>query len=105
MTPGRVALLLGLFAAPLVLLYLGHRLRGRGPRARRSFWGGIAGYLVGMIVSVAAMMMPPVWWTDGGAARDFVVHWAMLVGFLLGIVLGPFVGALRASPPTRARIP
>ena len=104
MTGERVALLLGLFAAPLVLLYLGHRLRGRGPRARHAFWGGVAGYVVGMLISVAAMMMPPVWWT-GEAARDFAVHWAMLVGFLLGIMLGPFAGSQRASSARRARIP
>jgi hypothetical protein len=85
----RVALLFGLFIAPLILLYLGQRLRERSERARRRFWGGVIGHVAGMLVATVAMLAPPIWWAGGSFARDFAVHWSMLIGFALGLLIGP----------------
>ena len=84
----RVALLFGLFVAPLFLALYGHRLRDRGPRGRKRFWSAVIGYSFGMIIATVAMMAPPVWWAGGSFARDFAVHWAMLVGFVGGWLVG-----------------
>jgi hypothetical protein len=92
MTGARLALLVGLFVAPAILLRLGHRFRERDDRQRRRFWGGVIGYLVGLLVSTAAMLGPPVWWAGGSVARELCVHWAMLVGFTIGVLLAPSLG-------------
>ena len=84
-----IALLFGLFGAPLVLLYLGHRLRDHGPRAKRRFWGGVIGYIAGMLLSMIAMLGPPVFWAGAGLARDIAIHWSMLSGLLLGLIIAP----------------
>lgn len=85
----RIALLFGLFAAPLLLLALGHRVRDASHREKARFWGGVVGYIVGMLVTVLAMMLPPTAWGDAASLRTLVVHWSMLVGFALGLLLGP----------------
>lgn len=86
----RVALLFGLFGVPALLLFMGHRLRDRAKPARRRFWAGLVGHLAGLLVSTVAMMAPPIWWAGGSFARDFAVHWSMLIGFGLGLILGRF---------------
>ena len=85
-----VVLLLGFFGVPVLLMFLGHRLRGRSPTHKRRFWGGVVGYVVGMGAAITAMLLPPVWWVDGGALRPFLVYWAMFLGGLLGVITGPF---------------
>ena len=85
-----IALLLGMFCLPVFLMFLGHRLRGRSSTHKRRFWGGVVGYVFGMGVAISAMILPPVWWVDGGALRPFLVHWAMVLGGLLGVITGPF---------------
>ena len=49
----RIALLLGLFGAPAILLWLGHRLRDRTARQRGAFWGGAIGHSVAIVVVMA----------------------------------------------------
>jgi hypothetical protein len=88
MTLQGLALLLGLFGAPAALAALGHRFRERDPAEKRRFWGGVIGYVAGLTVALWAMMAPPVWWAGDGALRELVVHWAMLGGFLMGVLAG-----------------
>jgi len=83
-------LLLGLFGIPVLLMALGHRLRGKSGSHKRRFWGGVLGYLLGMTAAIGAMVLPPVSWDGGGSLRPFLVHWAMFLGGLSGIVTGPY---------------
>ena len=83
-------LLLGLFGVPVILMILGHRLRGRSENHKRRFWGGVTGYIIGIVVAVTAMLLPPVVWADTAFLRPFLVHWAMLAGGVMGILGGPF---------------
>ena len=89
MTVYLLALLLGLFGVPALLMILGHRLRGRSENHKRRFWGGVLGCIMGIVVAVCAMLLPPVWWADGTFLRPFLVHWSMLVGGGLGVLTGP----------------
>lgn len=101
----RIALLFGLFAAPMILLQMGHGFRNLTGPARRRFWGGVLGHASGLLLTLLAILSPPVWWAGGPAARAFAVHWAMALGFLLGLVLGPPLGSAlsrrrsRRDPP------
>ena len=90
MTMSSLALLLGLFVTPASLMVLGHRLRGRSKEHRRRFWGGVYGYFVGVVLSVSAMLIPPVSWVQEPSIRPFLIHWAMLLGGMAGIATGPF---------------
>ncbi|MEX0891308.1 MAG: hypothetical protein WEB88_03990 [Gemmatimonadota bacterium] len=84
-----IALLLGMFVVPGVLLRLGHHLRRQSLTARRMFWGGIVGWCGAVLLMVVASVLPPVLWTEG--AREVAVYWSLLVGGLAGMG----VGALR----------
>lgn len=101
MTASHIALLLGLFVAPAILLYSGHHLRDRSPRGKRRFWGGVVGHIAGMLVAAAAMMGPPVWWEGGGAFREFAVYWSMLIGFLAGKLIGWSLPPRESLPENR----
>jgi hypothetical protein len=98
MTAARLAFLVGLFVAPAILLHLGHRFRERDDRHRRRFWGGVIGHLVGSLVSFGALLAPPVAWAGESVVRDLSVHWAMLVGFMIGVLLAPTIGRQTARP-------
>lgn len=86
-----IALLAGLFVFPALLLITGHHLRRRDARTRHRFWGGVLGYLVGLLIATAAMLAPPVWWEGGSAVRNLLVYWSMTAGFLGGTAVGSFV--------------
>jgi len=90
MTISLFALLLGLFGTPAALMILGHRLRGRTLNHKRRFWGGVYGYFLGILLSVSAMLFPPVAWAQEPSIRLFLAHWAMLLGGLIGILTGPY---------------
>lgn len=94
MTVSLLALLLGLFAVPCVLLWMGHRLRRRSSAWRAVFWGAVIGYVVGTIVTLAAMHYPPVPW-GGGGWRTALVHWGMLAGGIAGAGAGWVTGGRR----------
>jgi hypothetical protein len=96
-----LALLMGLFAAPMGLLWLGHRLRRRTAGSRGVFWGAVAGHTLGMLASVAAMHVPAVPWA-GGDARTIIVHWGMLVGAVGGAAVGWMAMRSRAGVGSRA---
>lgn len=98
MTASLMALLAGLFIVPVGLLWMGHRLRRRPAAWRGAFWGAVAGHGVGMLATAVALHYPPVLWEDGGG-RTVLVHWAMLLGALLGGAIGWRMAARAAPAP------
>jgi protein-S-isoprenylcysteine O-methyltransferase Ste14 len=88
----RLALLVGFFVVPTILLMIGHRLRERTPRQRGAFWGGIVGHSIALLVAIGALHYPPVIWTTD--VRIAIGFWSML----LGGAVGAAIGALRARP-------
>jgi hypothetical protein len=93
------ALLAGMFAVPVLLLWAGHRLRRRSLPARGAFWGGTIGHSLGMLASLAAAHLPPVSW-DASGWRTAAVYASMLAGAALGAAAGAAWG-LRASRAAR----
>jgi hypothetical protein len=83
-------LLAGLFLVPVVLLWLGHRLRRRAHGARAVFWGATIGHSIGIAVTLAAVHYPPVQWTEGW--RAVAVHWSMVLGAVVGAAAGAAAG-------------
>ena len=98
----RIALLIGLFAVPLIALKMGNRFRDQSPPKRRFFWGAVIGHMLGMTVTVIASMFPPIWWEGGTVLRDYLVHWSMLVGSVIG-VLAAQLGNSGEKPETRTQ--
>jgi hypothetical protein len=96
MSAEHLALLVGLFVIPALLLALGHRLRRRTPFWRRVFWGAVAGHSAALLVMLAVTLYPPVGWEGGPRARDHAVHWSLLLGSLVG-------GAIAGALPSRKR--
>lgn len=94
MTPGIVALLAGLFGVPLVLLVWGHRLREHSARARRAFWGAVAGHGVAAILAVTFGIFPPAEWSESDGVRGFFGLWALL---LFPLLAGLAAGGRRPS--------
>ena len=83
----RVALLVGLFGVPLLILIGGRRFRHQSPNHRRRFWGATLGHTAGLLASLTATLVPPIWWHGGSWWRDFLVHWSMLVGAAVGVAI------------------
>lgn len=94
-----MVLLVGLFAPPLLMLAMGHSYRHRTPAVRRAFWGGVVGYGVGVLFTVATMLVPAVAWAGGPAAREAVIHGALLTGSTAGMALGWLLGRRRGRVP------
>jgi len=92
---GRLALLVGLFVAPAVLLWLGQRLRDASAARRGAFWGGITGHTAALVLTTIAAMAPPIVWTGGGLLRELVVHWSLLAGAVGGAAVGAAAGLRR----------
>jgi hypothetical protein len=87
MTLANAALLLGFVVVPMLLLWLGHRLRDRTPTQKGAFWGGVIGHTIAMIVAVVALHWPAVVWT-AGTNRELVAFFAMVGGGVLGAIVG-----------------
>ena len=92
MTPGIVAFLIGLYVLPLGLLWLGHHLKRRPPRAKRVFWGAIIGHCIAGTLALVAGLMLPEEWTAQEQLRGFLGLWALLIF----PVAGGLTGALTA---------
>ncbi|MGH7637898.1 MAG: hypothetical protein ACREOK_09625 [Gemmatimonadaceae bacterium] len=84
MSIGVVALLVGLFVIPLIILGLGHRLRRRSPTQRRVFWGALVGYLVAALAAMWVGMVPAAEWSNSDTVRGLLGFWGLLVGPLIG---------------------
>lgn len=90
MTPGIIAMLLGVFVVPAALLWLGHRLRRRPARVRAVFWGAVIGHIAAIACAHMALM-PPEEWSPDDRLRGALGLWS----FLVLPVLGGLVGLLR----------
>lgn len=88
MTAGLAAMLAGAFGVPLVLLWVGHRLRRRPARVRGAFWGAFAGHVLAIPLATVAAMLPPAEWAPGDVLRGALGLWALLVLPLVGAGLG-----------------
>ena len=96
MSIGHVALLLGLFAVPALLLWLGHRLHRRSGRVRGAFWGGAMGHTLAICAATVAAMYPPAAWTEGEFTRGVLGFGAMLGGGVVGALLGALLRSGRS---------
>ena len=93
----RAALLIGLLVVPMLLLWLGHRLRDRSAVQRGAFWGGVTGHTAALIIALVALHYPPVMLTGG--VRSAAALWAMMA---LGAG-GAALGALRMMRQEKLR--
>jgi hypothetical protein len=110
MTGGLLALLVGLFVVPGVLLWAGHHFRKRSGRVRGLFWGGVTAYGLGSIAAMAAAMYLPAMWSPADAARGFFGYWFLPLVFVIGSAVGAMLGARndareRAPSPRASRTP
>lgn len=95
---GRVAMLLGLFAAPAFLLWAGHHWRHTTARMRGAFWGGLIAHTVAALLATVAGVFWPYEWDAGDTWRGFFGLWSMLVLFVVGALIG---AALNGRSPRR----
>jgi hypothetical protein len=101
---GRLAMLLGLFAAPVFLLWAGHHWRHTGRRLRGAFWGGIIAHTIAALLATAAGVLWPMEWDGADRWRGFFGFWSMLVLFIIGAVIGAVVnGRAHGAPATAKR--
>jgi hypothetical protein len=77
---------MGLLVMPMLLLWLGHRLRDRSAIQRGAFWGGVIGHTTALIIALVALHYPPVMLTGG--MRSAVALWAMVALGAAGAALG-----------------
>lgn len=92
MTPGLMAMLAGLFVVPILLLWIGHRLRRRSPRWQHVFRGTLVGHLLAIPVAMLAAMLPPVEWAASDFVRGALGFWSLLVLPAIGALLGSLRG-------------
>jgi hypothetical protein len=90
---GRIALLLGLFAAPAFLLWAGHHWRHKSARIRGAFWGGLLAHTLAALIATVAGLYRPAEWAASDLWRGFFGLWSMLVFFAIGAA----IGAMRSS--------
>jgi hypothetical protein len=96
MTVHHLALLAGLFAAPLVALLAGHRLARRPARTRALFWGLVAGHTLAALAATVAALYLPIRWDGTDVVRGFLGFWAMLAGGAVGALAGWVLGGRKA---------
>ena len=88
MTPGIVALLLGILVVPAALVWTGHRLRRRPPAWRGAFWGALVGHVIATLVGLSFWMFPPEEWSGDDRVRGALAFWSFLVLPIVGGVIG-----------------
>ena len=98
---GRIALLLGLFAAPIFLLWAGHHWRYRSNVVRGAFWGGLIAHSVAAILATIAGLFRPAEWAASDLWRGFFGLWSMFVLFAVGAAIGAVIGSRAEEPPPR----
>ena len=100
---GRIALLLGLFAVPALLLLAGHHWRHTGPRVRGAFWGGVIAHSGAAVLATVAGVLWPVEWESDDTVRGFLGFWSMLVLSGAGATIGALVNGRTARVSARER--
>lgn len=96
MTVGVFFFLVGLYVFPLVLLWLGHHLKKRSARARRVFWGAIAGHCIAGTLALFAGIMFPEEWDAQERMRGFLGLWSLMILPIAGAVAGALLNPSRA---------
>ena len=96
MTLGVFFFLVGLYVLPLWLLWLGHHLKRRSPRAKRVFWGAIIGHCIAGTLALLAGIMFPEEWTAQERIRGFLGLWSLLIFPVAGAVAGALLNPSRA---------
>jgi hypothetical protein len=87
-TPNLVAMLVGSFGVPAVLLWAGHRLRRRPTRWRGAFWGAVVAHILVAPAVMVAAMFPAAEWAPNDVWRGALGFWALLLAPMLGAALG-----------------
>jgi hypothetical protein len=100
---GRIALLIGLFAVPALLLWAGHQWRHTGPRVRGAFWGGIIAHSGAAVLATVAGVLWPVEWESDDTMRGFLGFWSMLVLSAVGATIGALLNGRRGRGSARER--
>lgn len=93
MTIHVLAMLLGVFVVPALLLWAGHRFRRRSPRTQSMFRGALAGHVAALVVGTWAALTPAEAWAPTDVVRGAFALWS----FLLLPLLGALVGLARAQ--------
>jgi ABC-type spermidine/putrescine transport system permease subunit II len=91
MSLGLMAMLAGVFVVPVVLLVLGHRLRRRGARWQRAFWGAVIAHVVMAPIALVAAMSPAAEWAPADTLRGALGFWSLLVVPAIGGLVGALV--------------
>lgn len=88
----RVALLVGMLVVPVLLLWLGSRVRHASAAERGLFWGAVAGQVMSMVCGVWASLVPAITWGPEDRIRGVVALWGYVmlpaVGGLIGFLYG-----------------
>jgi hypothetical protein len=98
---GRLAMLIGLFGVPVVLLWAGHHWRHRSARIRGAFWGGLIAHTIAALLATAAGVFWPSEWDSDDAVRGFFGFWSMLLMFIAGALTGALVNGPSNETPAR----
>lgn len=101
MTIHHIALLLGLFAVPLIALVIGFKFRKQGPQARAIFWGAIIGHTIATIFASVAAIWPPRVPGPEDDVRSLMILWLLLLGGIVGALLALARLAVRGRPAGR----
>ena len=98
---GRIALLLGLFAVPVFLLWAGHHWRYRSAAVRGAFWGGLIAHTVAALLATVAGVYKPAEWAATDTWRGFLGLWSMLALFAVGAAVGAVIGVRTGDDSNR----
>ncbi len=88
MTTGIFFFLIGLYVFPLILLWWGHHLKRRTPRARRAFWGAVAGHCAAGTLALFAGILFPEEWDAQERIRGFLGLWSLMIFPVVGAIAG-----------------
>lgn len=94
-TLNQVALIVGLFGVPLVLLAAGHRLRRKSVRRQQAFWGALLGHLLACGAALFASLAPPIGWLGTDVLRGALGVWALVALPLIGAGIGSLTRSTR----------
>ncbi len=96
MTVHVLAMLLGVFVVPVLLLSAAHRFRRRSPHVRALFWGALNGHLAALVVGTWAALTPAEAWAPNDMVRGALGLWSFL--------LLPLIGGVIASARSRRNV-